>query len=100
LTLVALEIINSERIPKGNQKETMKASLLEIMEREELIQKIIERGHGELVNALLLNEGKTYTKRGRLNKSGACRILGWKTKQLEDALEECRQILSEELNLE
>jgi hypothetical protein len=78
----------------------MRPSLLEILEREELIQKLVERGHGDLVNALLMNENKVYTKKGRLNKSGACRVLGWKTKQLEDALEECRQILREELALE
>ncbi len=78
----------------------MRPSLLEILEREELIQKLVERGYGDLVNALLMNENKVYTKKGRLNKSGACRVLGWKTKQLEDALEECRQILREELALE
>jgi len=42
-----------------------------------------------------MNEAKVYTKAGRLNKSGACRALGWKTKQLEDAIEECRCLFPE-----
>jgi hypothetical protein len=69
----------------------------EVLERNELIQKLVERGYGELVEALLDNENRVYTKKGRLNKSGACRVLGWKTKQLEDALEECRDILKTDI---
>ena len=72
----------------------------EIIERNELIQKLIERGYGELVEALLDNENRVYTKKGRLNKSGACRVLGWKTKQLEDALEECRDILKSDIDID
>lgn len=71
----------------------VKLGLNEILERQELIQKIVDSGYGDLVEALLLNESKVYTKKGRLNKSGACRILGWKSKQLEDALEACKEIL-------
>ena len=71
----------------------MNKSFIEILEREELVQKLRDAGYGELVDALLLNESQAYTKRGRLNKSGACRLLSWKTKQLEDALEACREIL-------
>lgn len=67
--------------------------MIEEMERQELIQKLIDKGYGELIEALLSNENKVYTKKGRLNKSGTCRVLGWKTKQLEDALEECKKIL-------
>jgi len=74
----------------------MAKSLIEILEQQELIQKLIDKGYGELVDALLMNEGKVYTKKGRLNKSGACRVLGWKTKQLEDALLACREMLDEE----
>ncbi len=70
--------------------------MVDILERTELIQKLIDSGYGELIEALLYNEGKVYTKKGRLNKSGACRVLGWKTKQLEDSLAECRRILGEE----
>jgi len=71
-------------------------NLTDLLERQELIQKLKERGHGELVEALLENENRVYTKKGRLNKSGACRVLGWKPKQLEDALGECREILKKE----
>jgi hypothetical protein len=70
---------------------------LEELERQELIQKLIKNGYTELIEALLTNENKVYTKKGRLNKSGTCRVLGWKTKQLEDALEECRKILEKDM---
>lgn len=76
----------------------MKNNVLEILERQELLQKLTEKGYGKLVEVLLLNENKVYTKRGRLNKSGACRVLGWKPKQLEDALMKCREILSNEFS--
>lgn len=72
------------------------ANMVDILERNELIQKLIDSGFGELIEALLTNENQAYTKKGRLNKSGACRILGWKTKQLEDTLAECRKIVGEE----
>lgn len=70
---------------------------IESLEQEELIQKLIENGYGELIEALLMNENKVYTKKGRLNKSGACRVLGWKTKELEDALLACKEILKDEV---
>lgn len=73
--------------------------MIESLERQELIQKLIDRGYGELIDALLMNETKVYTKKGRLNKSGACRVLGWKPKELEDALEACREILQQDVTL-
>lgn len=60
---------------------------------EEVIQKLRDAGFEELVEKMLLHEDTVYTKRGRLNKSGACRALEWKTKRLEDALAACREIL-------
>lgn len=74
----------------------MANNLIQVLEQQELIQKLVDRGYGELVEVLLSHEGKVYTKKGRLNKCGACRVLSWKTKQLEDALEACREILSED----
>lgn len=74
-------------------------NMIESLERQELIQKLIDRGYGELIDALLMNETKVYTKKGRLNKSGACRVLGWKPKELEDALEACREILQQDVML-
>ena len=74
--------------------------LIEILERQELIQKLIDRGYGPLIDALLMNDTRVYTKKGRMNKSGACRVLGWKAKELEDALEACREILKDDLSLE
>jgi len=75
----------------------MAKNMIDILEREELLQKLRDAGYGELVDTLLLQEQKCYTKRHRLNKSGACRVLGWKTKQLEDALEACREILKDSI---
>jgi len=74
----------------------MGKNLTEILEQQEVIQKLVDRGYGELIDALLMNESKVYTKKGRLNKSGACRVLGWKTKELEDALEACRELFKED----
>lgn len=74
----------------------MSKNMIEILEQGELIQKLIDAGHGDLVDVFLSNESQVYTKKGRLNKSGACRVLEWKTKQLEDALEACRNILNKE----
>jgi hypothetical protein len=71
------------------------ANMVDLLERGELIQKLVDSGYSELVEALLGNENKVYTKKGRLNKSGACRVLGWKPKQLEDSLAECKKILGE-----
>ena len=68
----------------------------EIYERKELIDKLSKNGYDNLIEMLLSDEKKIYTKKGRLNKSGACRALGWKPKELEDALEKCREILKME----
>jgi len=70
----------------------MARNSLEEIERQEVIQILIDRGYGEIIDALLMNESKVYTKKGRLNKSGACRVLKWKTKKLEDVIEECRTL--------
>ena len=74
----------------------MKSGLTDLIERQELIQKLRANGYGEIVDALLENETKVYTKKGRLNKSGACRELGLKTKQLEDKLLEMRELLKDD----
>lgn len=67
------------------------------MERQELIDKLIKNGYGDIVQVLLENENKVYTKKGRLNKSGACRKLKLKTRQLEDKLLEMKNLLKNEL---
>lgn len=74
----------------------IKSSLAEL-EIQELIQKLVARGYGDLIDCLLSNESKCYTKKDRLNKSATCRELGWKTKQLEDALGEMREILKRDV---
>ena len=67
--------------------------MLDVIEDQEQINLLVEMGYGELVEALLSNEGSVYTKNGRLNKSGACRVLGWKTKKFEEVMRTCREIL-------
>lgn len=65
------------------------------LEKMELIEKLKENGFEELVDAFLANENKVYTKKGRLNKSGACRVMEKKPKQLEDMLVKAREFLDE-----
>ena len=75
-------------------------SLFDSIENQELIQKLIDAGYGKLVDAFLLNDSRVYTKKGRLNKSGACRVLKCKPKELEDAIKACQELLKKELHLE
>jgi hypothetical protein len=70
------------------------------MENQELIQKLIDSGYSNLVDAFLLNDTKVYTKKGRLNKSGACRVLKCKPKELEDAIKACQELLKRDLSEE
>ena len=74
------------------------SNIIDEMERQELIQKLIKNGYGDIVQVLLENENKVYTKKGRLNKSGACRKLKLKTKQLEDKLLEMKNLLKTDLD--
>lgn len=74
------------------------SSSIEYLERQELIKKLIENGYGEIVTALLEDEKRVYTKKGRLNKSGACRKLKLKSKQLEDKLAEMRELLKNDMD--
>ncbi len=76
----------------------MKKTFTEILERQELIQKLIDKGYAQLIDVLLMDD--SYTKKGRLNKSAVCRKLDWKPKQLEDALRECKLILRGDLGWE
>lgn len=71
---------------------------IDYFERQELIKKLIDNGYEEIVNALLEDEKKVYTKKGRLNKSGACRKLKLKTKELEDKLAEMRELLKDDMD--
>ena len=76
----------------------MNKNFVDVLEKQEMIQKLIGKGHGKLVDALLLNENKVYTKKGRLNKSGACRLLCCKPKELEEMMDKCKEILKKELS--
>ena len=80
-----------------NKNNANPASILEI---QETIQKLTENGFGDLVECLIDNESVAYTKKGRLNKSATCRAMGWKSKQLEDALEKMKELLSSDFNVD
>lgn len=75
-------------------------SSLKQLENSELIEKLISFGYKDLVDAFLDNENEVYTKKGRLNKSGACRVLKYKPKDLEDAIKECQILLQKEFGIE
>lgn len=70
------------------------------LEMQEVIAKLKEKGFTELVECLLDNDNDCYTKKGRLNKSATTRRLGWKSKQLEDALKTMREVLKDEFDLQ
>lgn len=70
------------------------------LEINEIIKKLKDHGYGEIVDCLLENEGKVYTKKGRLNKSSTCREMGWKNKQLDDAIRDMRELLKGDFDLE
>lgn len=74
----------------------MSKNFVDTLEKQELINKLIESGFGDLVDTLLLNENKAYTKKGRINKSGVCRLLKCKPKEFEELLEKCREILKDD----
>ena len=75
----------------------MAGNFLDGIERSELIQKLIDAGYGDKIDALLSNENKWTTKKDRLNKSGACRVLDCKPKELEQMIEKWREILGTDL---
>ena len=66
------------------------------MENQELVDKLIEKGFQDIVDAFLSNDNKVYTKKGRLNKSGACRVLKCKPKDLEERIKLCQDLLDKE----
>lgn len=74
----------------------MRNNFVEILERQEILDILEKSGLGAQIEALLLNENKVYTKKGRLNKSGACRVLGLKPKQLDEFLCKCRHMIKAE----
>ena len=73
------------------------ADFVSDIETKELIAKLIQHGHGHIVDAFLLNDTKCYTKKGRLNKSGACRVLDYKPKQLDDSFAIMKKLLEKDL---
>jgi len=78
----------------------MRKNFLEVIEKQEILDILEKNGMGKEIEALLLNESKAYTKKGRLNKSGACRILGMKPKELDEFLKKCRDVIKADQFLE
>jgi hypothetical protein len=73
------------------------SKLIEQLEMQELIDKLMKNGYEDIVKALLDNE-KVYTKKGRLNKSSACRKLDLKPKDLEAKLDEMKNLLKKDMD--
>jgi len=71
----------------------MRNKFLEGVENSELMSLLENSEVKEKIDKILRNESIVYTKKGRLNKSGACRVLGLKAKELDDFISECRDIL-------
>lgn len=71
----------------------MRNKFLDGVENSELIALLENSSVKEKINTILLNESIVYTKKGRHNKSGACRILNMKPKELDDFISECRDII-------
>ena len=69
-------------------------NFVEVIESQELLQKIEKAGYAKIIELFLMNENKVYTKKGRLNKSGACRILKCKPKELDDLLKKLKDIIN------
>lgn len=69
-------------------------NFVEVIESQELLQKIESAGYGKVLELFLMNENKVYTKKGRLNKSGACRILKCKPKELDDLLKKLKDVIN------
>ena len=96
-------VMSSQRKYRSHNEQPEKVGIDRLMsnidhiERQELIKKLIDNGYEDIVNALLDDEKKVYTKKGRLNKSGACRKLKLKAKQLEDKLAEMRELLKKDI---
>ena len=76
----------------------MKKSLIKEIEHQELIEKLTKNGYGDIVGIFIDKENKVYTKKGRLNKSGACRQLGLTPKQLEEKLEQMKELLKNDID--
>lgn len=71
----------------------MQNKFLDGIENSELITLLENSNLSEKINTILLNENIVYTKKGRLNKSGACRVLNMKPKELDDFLVACKEVL-------
>lgn len=72
---------------------------IEEIEIQESLEKLRKNGYGDFIDTFLLNENKVYTKKGRLNKSGACRAMESKPKQLDDVISSCRKLLEKDFGL-
>ena len=74
-------------------------NFIEEIETRELIQKLIDNGFGRVVDAFTSQEQRCLTKKSRLNKSGTCRVLEIKPKDLENTFKSMRELLSKDLGI-
>jgi len=74
---------------------------LSAIEEAELVDTLKKHGFSDVLEALYYEnktDHKVYTKKGRLNKSGACRAMDCKPKDLEETFKLCRKILGDDWN--
>lgn len=69
------------------------------IERKELLDLLMKNGFDKILDILYSDnqaDNKIFTRKGRLNKSGACRALNMKQKDLDEWFEKCKTILGED----
>jgi len=76
----------------------MKNDPLELLENQEMIDKLRRAGYSEVIDKIFNNDDECYTKKSRVNKSGICRALGIKPKELDDMFFKWAEILKNELD--
>ena len=76
----------------------MRNDPLEILENQEMIEKLRKAGYSDTIDKLFCDDDEVYTKKNRLNKSGACRVLGCKPKELDDMFIKWAEILKNEID--
>ena len=77
----------------------MTTDFIKEIENKELIQKLIDHGFGKIVEAFIQSGNKMMTRNSRVNKSGCCRTLDLKVKQLDSCFELMRDLLREDLGI-
>ncbi len=71
----------------------MRHFLTDLIEAETL-HVLSQKGYAKLIDQMLVHHELCFTKNGRINKSGTCRVMNWQSIQLEEALKDMKNIIS------